>query len=84
MRGKPPKPETKVKKRNDSRDSDDHVRHLPAWLEEFTDNLEDTEVLTPAHMSQESDSERSSKVESMSRKHGVHASQKTEIATSAC
>ena len=29
---------------DDSRDADDRLRDLPEWLEEFTDNLEDTEV----------------------------------------
>ena len=39
--------------------------------EEFTDNLEGTEVPAPAHISQDSDSERHTNVVSKSRKHGV-------------
>ena len=34
------------------------MRDLPEWLEEFADNLEDTEAPVPAHVSQDSDSER--------------------------
>ena len=48
------------KKSDDNRDSDDPLQVLPEWLEEFIDNLEDTEV--PAHISHDSDSERSTKV----------------------
>ena len=43
--------------------------NLPEWLEEFTDNLEDTEMGGPAHICQDSDSERLTKV--ASRKHRV-------------
>ena len=56
---------------NDNRDSDDRLRDLPEWLEKFTDNLEDTEVLAPAHISQDSDSERPAKVASKSRRHSI-------------
>ena len=35
------------------------MRDLLEWLEKFTDNPEDTEVLAPAHINQGSDSERS-------------------------
>ena len=45
----PQKP--KKSKRDDSRDSVDRLRDLPEWLEEFTDNLEDTDVPAPAHFS---------------------------------
>ena len=38
-----------ILKRSQSRDADDRLRDLPEWLEEFTDNLEDTEVPAPAH-----------------------------------
>ena len=48
-------------KRNGSRDADDRLRDLPEWLEEFTDNLEDTETPVPAHVSQDSESERPTK-----------------------
>ena len=37
------------------------MRHLPEWLEEFAENLEDTEVPAPAHMSHDSGSERLTK-----------------------
>ena len=68
----PQKPKNKKKKRDDSRDSDDRLRDLREWLEEFTDNLED------------SDSERPTKVASTSRKHSlILTSQRTEIAKSA-
>ena len=56
---------------DDNRDSDDRLRDLPEWLEEFADYLEDTEVQAPAHMSQDSDSERPTKVVSKSRKHSI-------------
>ena len=56
----------------DSKDSHDRLRDLPEWLEEFTDNLEDTELPAPAHISQDSDSERPTKVVSQSRKHSVY------------
>ena len=32
-------------KRNGNRDSDDRLRDLPEWLEEFTDDVEDTGLL---------------------------------------
>ena len=57
-----------IEKKNDNRDSDDLLRNLPEWLEEFTDNLEDSEILVPAHISQDSDTERPTKVVSKSRK----------------
>ena len=60
------------KKRNGNRDSDGRLRDLPEWLEEFTDDPEDTEVHAPAHISQDSDSERPTKVVSKSRKHSIH------------
>ena len=64
--------QNKNKKRDDSRDADDRLRVLPEWLEEFTDNLEVSEVQAPAHNSQDSDSERPTKVVSKSRKHSIH------------
>ena len=63
--GSPSKTQNKNKKRDGNRD-------LPEWLEEFTDNLEDTEVHAPAHISEDSDSERLTKVVSKSRKHSIH------------
>ena len=68
------------RKRDGNRDSDDRLRDLPEWLDEFTDNVEDTEVPAPAHISRDSDSERLKKVASKSRL----TSQKTVIAKSAC
>ena len=50
----PQRPKNKNFKRDDSRVSDDRLRDLPEWLEEFTDNLEDTELHAPAHISQDS------------------------------
>ena len=73
----------KNKKGDGSRDADDLLRDLPEWLEEFTDHLEDTPAL--AHISQESDSERPSKVVSKQGSIVLKlTSQKTEIAKSAC
>ena len=57
------------KKRDNNRASEDRLRDLPEWLEEFTDNLEDTEVPAHAHISQDSDSERLTKV--APRKHSI-------------
>ena len=37
------------KKRDNNQASDDRLRDLPEWLEEFTDNLEDTEMFAAAH-----------------------------------
>ena len=70
--GSSSKTQNKNKKRDDSRDADDRLRDLPEWLEEFTDNLEDTEVHAPAHTSQDSDSERPTKLVQMSRKHSIY------------
>ena len=38
------------------------LRDLPEWMEEFRDNLEDTDVLAPTHISYYSDSEGPMKV----------------------
>ena len=61
------------KEKNGSRDSDDRMRDPPEWLEEFADNLEDTETPVPGHVSQDSDSERPTKVVEKSnlRKHSI-------------
>ena len=45
------------------------LRDLAEWLEEFTDNLEDTEMPAPAHISHDTDSERPTKV--ASKKHRI-------------
>ena len=83
--GSSPKPKTKRKKKDSNRESDDRLRDLPAWLEEFADNPEDTEVPAPAHISQDSDSERPTKVAS---KKGstvfILTSERPKIAKYAC
>ena len=77
--------QNKNKKRDGSRDADDRLLHFSEWLEEFTDNLEDAEVHAPAHISQDSDSERPSKVvQNQGSTIFVLTSQNTEIAKSAC
>ena len=48
----------------DSENSNDRLRDLRQWLEEFTRNLEDTEMPAPAHISQDSDSELPTKLAS--------------------
>ena len=55
---------------SDSENSNDHLRDLPEWLEEFAENLEDTEMPAPAHISRDSDLERPTKV--ASRKHSIY------------
>ena len=60
-----PETKTKIQKRDGNRDSDNRLRDLPEWLEEITDNLEDTKALATAQISQDSDSERSTKVASI-------------------
>ena len=67
-----PKNQNKIKKRKVSRDADDRLRDLPDWLEEFTDILEDTELPASAHSSQDSDSERPTKVALKSTRHRIH------------
>ena len=62
--------------------SGDRLRDLPEWLEEFTDNLEDIEVSALANTSQDSDSERHTKVHPGSKVF-VQTFLKTEIAKSA-
>ena len=59
----------KNEKRDGSWDADDRLRYLPEWLQEFRDNVEDTEMLAPAHISQDSDSERLTKV--VTRRHSI-------------
>ena len=69
--GSPSKTQNKNKKRDGNRDSDDRLRDLPEWLEEFADNLQDTEVHAPAHISEDSDSEGFTKAVSESMMHSV-------------
>ena len=61
---------TKRKKGTTDGASGNRLRDIPDWLQEFTENLEDTEVPAPAHMSPDSDSERPTKV--ASRKHRIY------------
>ena len=63
-----PKPN---KNEEHKRDADDRLRDLPDWLQPFTDNLADTETSASAQVSQDSDSERTTKVAEKSRKHGI-------------
>ena len=58
--------------RKDKKNADDSLADLPFWLEDFTDNLEATEVHAPAHISQDSDSEHLEKVVTKSRKHSIY------------
>ena len=50
---------------------------MPFWSKDFTDNLKTTEILedievpAPAHISQDSDSEHSTKVATKSKKHSI-------------
>ena len=67
----------------DSEHSNDHLRDLPAWLEEFIENLENTEVPAAAHISHDSGSERPKKWHQGSTVF-ILTSQKTRIAKSAC
>ena len=55
---------------SDSENSNDRLRDLPEWFEGFEENLEDTEMPAPAHISHDSDSERPAKV--ASRKHSIY------------
>ena len=57
--------------RSDKMDANDPLADLPLWVEDFTDNLEPTEVHAPAHISQDSDSQHPSKVATKSRKHSI-------------
>ena len=70
--GSPSKTENNNKKRDGNRDSDDRLRDFPEWWEEFADNREDTGVHAQAHFSQDSDSERTTKVVTTSRKHSIY------------
>ena len=59
--------------RDDKKDADNPLSGLPFWLEDFTDNLEPTDVHAPAHTSQDTDSETPSKVVTKSRTHSIFA-----------
>ena len=58
------KTQNKNEKRDINRASGNRLRDFPKWLEESTDNLEDTEVPARAHISHDSESERQTKVAS--------------------
>ena len=53
--------------RSDKKDANDPLEDLPFWLEDFTDNLEPTEVHAHPHTSQDSDSEHPAKVATKSK-----------------
>ena len=67
---------------------------LPYWFEDFTDNLIPTSAPAPAHISQDSDSEHSTKVATKSRKHSIfthfpkdrdcHVCLRTKITKASC
>ena len=57
-----PKLKTKIKRGITIEPRTTVCETFPEWLEEVTDSLEDTEVLAPAHMSHDSDSERPTQV----------------------
>ena len=65
----PPKAQIKKKRGTTMRQRKNRLRDLAEWLEEFTDNLEDTEMPAPAHISHDTDSERPTKV--ASKKHRI-------------
>ena len=56
---------------NDKKDKREPFADMPFWLEDLTDNRIPTEVPAPAHISQDSDSEHSTKVATKSRKHSI-------------
>ena len=62
-------PPPKKKNEDNNQASEDQLGDLLEWLEEFTDGLENTEVAEPANISQDSDSERPTKV--ACKKHGI-------------
>ena len=61
---------TKTKNKEDKEAAGNSLRDLPEWLEEFTDNPEETEVPAAANISPESDSERPTEV--AARKHSIY------------
>ena len=64
-----PKTHNQNQKRDNDGASGNRLRDFSEWSEEFTENLADTEVSAPAHISHDSDSERPTKV--ASRKHSI-------------
>ena len=53
-----PKTQNKNKKRDNDGAAGNRLRDLPEWSKGLTENLEDTEVPAPAHISHHSDSQR--------------------------
>ena len=68
-----PKTQKRGKKRDNRRNSDDPLADLPEWLEEFKENLVDTELPASAHSTQESDLEHPTKVATKLRKHNIES-----------
>ena len=64
------KTQNKNKKRDNDGAAGNRLRDLPEWSKGFTENLEDTEVPAPAHISHHADSERPTKV--ASRKYSIY------------
>ena len=62
------KPKKKKERRSDA---DDRLQGLLEWSEPFTDNLADTEIYAPAQVSEDSDSERVTKVAERLRKQSI-------------
>ena len=67
------KTQNKNKKRDVKENSDNPVADLPEWLEEFKEDLVDTELHASAHSSQDSDSRHHTKVATKSRKHSIYS-----------
>ena len=82
--GDSPKKKNKQKKRDNNQASGNRLLDLLEWWEEFTENLDDTQAPAPAHVSQDSDSERPTKWQ---RNQGstvfILTSRRTELAKSA-
>ena len=66
------KSQNKNKKESNNQATGDRLRDLPGWLEEFTDNLEDTGTPVLADIPQDSESERPTKVVSKFWKHSIY------------
>ena len=66
-----PKIQNQNTKRDDKKNSKDPLADLPCWLQDFKENLKETELHASAHISQDLDSERSTKVAAKSRKHRI-------------
>ena len=69
--GQSTKCENQKKKKERRSDADDRLQGLLEWSEPFTDNLADTEIYAPAQVSEDSDSERVTKVTERLRKQSI-------------